>query len=254
MEDFVIRDNFTLMRSVFDSLMAYKPEMCQELLGMIGRYAMDGKVPDKPGDAFAAFLAIRPTIDYQLGKVKAGKKGGETKQKNLQEKKTDIAEASTEVAEASTEVAETYQNLPKGKSKKEKDIYIKEKKEQKEKSQTEPYQYSEVISYLNEKTGKHFSDKSRDSRSLIKARFDQDFTLQDFYTVIDNMVAKWKGDPKMDDYLRPATLFSTKFESYLNVRQIHEKRNVGTKWNPEHQREYDFDALERGLLNASKEN
>ena len=37
-----------------------------------------------------------------------------------------------------------------------------------------------------------------------------------FINVIDNMVKEWKGDNKMDRYLRPETLFGTKFESYLN--------------------------------------
>jgi hypothetical protein len=37
--------------------------------------------------------------------------------------------------------------------------------------------------------------------------------------VIDVKVEKWKGDPKMDDFLRPDTLFRPKnFEAYLNEK------------------------------------
>ena len=44
----------------------------------------------------------------------------------------------------------------------------------------------------------------------------EDFTVEDFKKVIDIKVAAWKDDPKMSQYLRPATLFGTKFEGYLN--------------------------------------
>ena len=39
--------------------------------------------------------------------------------------------------------------------------------------------------------------------------------MEDFKAVIDYKVSEWKGT-KMEDYLRPETLFGTKFESYLN--------------------------------------
>ena len=34
--------------------------------------------------------------------------------------------------------------------------------------------------------------------------------------VIDKKAADWLGDPKVEQYLRPSTLFGTKFEQYLN--------------------------------------
>jgi hypothetical protein len=42
------------------------------------------------------------------------------------------------------------------------------------------------------------------------------FSLSDFQTVIDKKVSEWKGTD-MEQYLRPSTLFGTKFESYLNA-------------------------------------
>ena len=42
------------------------------------------------------------------------------------------------------------------------------------------------------------------------------FSGSDFYTVIDNKVVEWLKDPKWSKYLRPKTLFGSKFESYLN--------------------------------------
>ena len=78
--------------------------------------------------------------------------------------------------------------------------------------------YISIISYLNEKTGKSFRPSSKKTRSCIHARLEEGFKLDDFKTVIDNKCADWLGDKKMDEYLRPETLFGTKFESYLNAK------------------------------------
>lgn len=77
------------------------------------------------------------------------------------------------------------------------------------------YQYEEIIEYLNQKAGTSFRSRSTDSRKHIHARLDEGFTLQDFKTVIDKKVAEWKGTDYAK-YLRPATLFGSKFEGYLN--------------------------------------
>ncbi|WP_347108338.1 conserved phage C-terminal domain-containing protein [Staphylococcus ureilyticus] len=76
--------------------------------------------------------------------------------------------------------------------------------------------YKEIIDYLNEKTGKRFSHKSKANQRLIQARFNEDNSKEDFFKVIDNMSAQWKGHHKMDEYLRPKTLFSGNFDNYKN--------------------------------------
>lgn len=76
--------------------------------------------------------------------------------------------------------------------------------------------YQDVIAYLNQKSGKSFRATSKDTKSHIKARFSEGYTLDDFKRVIDGRVEKWKDDPKMREFLRPSTLFSPKFENYLN--------------------------------------
>ena len=79
--------------------------------------------------------------------------------------------------------------------------------------------YSRVIDYLNQKTSKNFKSTSKKTQELIKARLNEKFTEEDFKKVIDIKTAEWKKDKKMQQYLRPETLFGTKFESYLNQNQ-----------------------------------
>lgn len=95
---------------------------------------------------------------------------------------------------------------------------------------------AEVLDYLNSRTGKKFTGKSKAHRQHIVARLKEGFTVEDFKKVIDNKVAAWGHSEKMAPYLRPETLFSSKFETYLNdveterqkqkreEREIHEQQ------------------------------
>ena len=84
--------------------------------------------------------------------------------------------------------------------------------------------YCPVVAFLNEKTGAKYRASSQSTRRLIDARVNDGYKLEDFQTVISKKCAEWKGTD-MEQYLRPETLFGTKFESYLNAKpkgQIHE--------------------------------
>lgn len=78
--------------------------------------------------------------------------------------------------------------------------------------------YEDIVSYLNEKVGKSFKHKTAKTRTLIKARFKDGFTIEDFKQVIDIKTAQWFTDSNMNQYLRPETLFGNKFEGYLNEK------------------------------------
>ena len=78
-----------------------------------------------------------------------------------------------------------------------------------------PNPVSEIIDYLNLKTSKNYKTTTQKTRTLIKARMNEHFTVDDFKLVINKMCTEWMGT-NMEKYLRPETLFGTKFESYLN--------------------------------------
>lgn len=77
--------------------------------------------------------------------------------------------------------------------------------------------YIDIISYLNKVVGAKYSEKSQYIRRLIDARLHDGYTLDDFKRVIDIKAAEWLHT-EMEQYLRPQTLFGTKFEAYLNQR------------------------------------
>lgn len=79
--------------------------------------------------------------------------------------------------------------------------------------------YVEIIGYLNKKAGKRFSPKSKANQRLINGRLAEGRTIEDFKYVIDVKCDHWLDDPKMNEYLRPSTLFAQKnFENYLNQK------------------------------------
>lgn len=81
----------------------------------------------------------------------------------------------------------------------------------------------EIIFYLNKKTGKHYKVKTPKTVRLIRARLKEGFAVEDFKAVIEKKCDDWLGNEKMERYLRPETLFGTKFEGYLNETPNNEK-------------------------------
>ena len=79
--------------------------------------------------------------------------------------------------------------------------------------------YKEIIDYLNLRTGKNYRANIQKNKALIKARWSEGYQLDDFKQVIDNMVKNWHGT-EYAKYLRPETLFGTKFDGYLNQGNV----------------------------------
>lgn len=82
--------------------------------------------------------------------------------------------------------------------------------------------YKRIIDYLNSRCGTRYTEKNKQTKESIHARLEEKFTEEDFYTVIDKKCNEWIGT-EMEKYLRPQTLFGTKFESYLNQNIVKEK-------------------------------
>ena len=88
--------------------------------------------------------------------------------------------------------------------------------------------YKEIIDYLNSKADTNYKHTTKKTQSLINARVKEGFTLEDFKAVIDIKTSTWKNT-EMEKYLRPETLFGTKFESYLNEKEVKPKDNKKTE-------------------------
>lgn len=82
-----------------------------------------------------------------------------------------------------------------------------------------------VVEFLNARAGTHYKASSEVTRKHIRARMAEGFTVEDFQMVIRKKCDEWKGT-EMEKFLRPETLFGTKFESYLNSPARAAKKEV----------------------------
>ena len=115
------------------------------------------------------------------------------------------------------------------------------------------YPYTDVIDYHNLKAGTAFRSTSKDTQKHIRAIIDEGYTLEDFKRVIDVKVSQWGKEPRSGEkdmrvYLRPSTLFGTKFEGYLQEKPAGANAVSVRNNNNFDRRPYDFESLERSLI------
>ena len=79
----------------------------------------------------------------------------------------------------------------------------------------------EIIDYLNTKLNTNYKSNTKQTQSMINARFKEGFTVEDFKMVIDKKYKEWLNT-EFEQYLTPQTLFGTKFEKYLNQKTTKE--------------------------------
>jgi uncharacterized phage protein (TIGR02220 family) len=91
---------------------------------------------------------------------------------------------------------------------------------------TDKETYNVITSYLNERAGTKYKPSSKKTQTCIHARLSEGYEIDDFKTVIDKKCDEWIGT-EWEKFLRPETLFGTKFESYLNAR-VTQKKPINT--------------------------
>lgn len=193
-----------------------------ELIGMIVRYLRTGEEPSPRTDAQRMALAmVRPVLDKSRKRIVAGSEGGSKSVSKAASKQTSKRQSKQASKTQSEPESEEESNAA---SKKASDIYsssslpLPDSHSEEEGCGEEDgaIPYAEIVASLNEAAGTSYRPTSKKTRQLIHARWAEGFRLPDFEAVIDTMSAAWLTDPKMAAYLRPETLFGTKFESYLN--------------------------------------
>ena len=92
---------------------------------------------------------------------------------------------------------------------------------QEEKPATAIDQASEVLTFLNSKTGRKFPARNPKgaptaNAEVVMARFREGYTVEDCKAVIAAKYRQWNHDEKMAKFLTPDTLFRrSNFERYM---------------------------------------
>lgn len=210
-----MKDNFLLKKSqqeVFDTL---SDEQAGQLIKGIFKYMRTGD-SELTGMMKAIFIPIKNDID----------KNEETYQKRCEKNRENIKKRWEKNSEKIQEDTNVYENIPNKYESIPNDTdnnhisYITNHNSYiiNHKSNNHINIIKEIIEYLNNKTNSNFKYTSKTTQNKIIARLNEGYSLDDFIAVIDKKCLDWLNDSKMSVYLRPETLFGTKFESYLNQK------------------------------------
>ena len=90
-----------------------------------------------------------------------------------------------------------------------------------------PEECERILAYLNGRLKTRYTLTTA-TQTKINARFAEGHTVEDFITVIDTKAAEWLGSDAAK-YLRPETLFGSKFEGYLNQKAVERKASGFTE-------------------------
>ena len=215
-----MRDSFVLYTEYMAQIELLNMEQRGELLTAIMNHALGRASPELDAVTSMAFSFIRSRMDRDGEKYEktvearkeAGKMGGRPKANGFSEKQTKAKKAN---------------GFSEKQTKAKKPVYDPDNDPDSDcdndKNNMSPptsggrpaYQYAEIVDYLNQKAGTRYKHSSEDTRKHIRARVNDGYTLDDFKTVIDRKVKEWKGT-EWEKFLRPSTLFGSKFEGYLN--------------------------------------
>lgn len=78
-----------------------------------------------------------------------------------------------------------------------------------------------LLSHLNQKAGRSYRDSEANMRLVLKCLDSVGGDVEGVKAMLDRQIALWKGDPKMDECLRPSTLFRlSKFTEYYDNRNM----------------------------------
>lgn len=183
--------------------------------GMV-EYHTSGTDPDFSGILKYVFIPIRQQMDRDAERY-------ETRcEKSRANGKLGGAPVGNQNARKTTETTERLNKQPKQPKQPdidtdiEKDIDIDIEKEIVS-AKTDVWSLSfSVLSYLNQQAGTSFKTDKAEYVQLISELSHRGYTEADMIRVIDVKCADWLGNPVVERYLRPSTLFGQRFEEYLS--------------------------------------
>ena len=204
-----MRESFVFYKSFYESIKELDPSDQVKIYNAIFEYEFYQEEPELSGVSKSIFTLILPQLEANNKRYENGKKGGRPKNQEKTKTKPNKNQNKTKV-EPNDNV-----NVNVNDNDNVNDNNIMSSK------------IKEIINYLNqpdiEEPIRSFKPSANHTKSLITARLNEGFTVDDFKDVIFLKYNQWVKKPyefdkdKMsDNYYRPETLFCSKnFENYL---------------------------------------
>lgn len=199
-------------------------EQVAKLFRAMVKYQLTGKDPGFTGILKVVWIQVRQGMDRNDDRYEKriernrenGRKGGAPKG-NQNAKKTTETTETTETTDRLFKTTETTETSLRERER-ERDRDREREPERESEPQSRKRDASSlslsVISHLNEAAGTNYDPE--DSVLLIGNLARKGYTEEQMIEVIDKKCAEWLGDPVVEGYLRPSTLFGKKFAEYVN--------------------------------------
>ncbi len=189
-----MRDSFIFYRSFFETMKKIPKKDRLQLVEAICNYALNDLPPESlSGTTDAVFTLLKPQLDANTRKYENGLKGG--RKRNQNETK-----------------AEPKRNQNEIKPKRNVNDNVNVNDNDNVNEQTSP---SAIIKYLNFKTGAEYDPDDPDNVQYVTDLLDAGYSDNDLMKVVNKKCSEWMNDSVMRSYLRPSTLFGSKFAEYL---------------------------------------
>lgn len=223
-----MKDSFILYNSFYEPIKALKNEQLGKLLRSIFNYTINGEIT-QDSEILVAFMFIKNQIDIDTKKwedtkekrSEAGRIGGIKRALNNNQ------ELSSKSKQCLNKLSKVKQNQANQAVNDNVNVNV---------NVNNKYIVEQIIDYLNEKCNTKYKSTTNKTKILINARLNEGFNLDDLKKVVDIKTSEWLNT-KMEQYLRPETLFGTKFESYLNQKQKESYEEMMTRLRKEFENE-----------------
>lgn len=185
-------------------------------------YFFTGEEPEIKGPVKACFITVRKRINLSRTRSEAGSKGGSQTQENEKQtaSKTQANEKQTQIKTQVCFSRVEDEGMSNELMSKEIDREIS--------SDTEAWvSFAQAaISRFESITGQTYRVPSPEVMRYLHAIYNAGHTLEDIEYVVISKLSEWEDDPKMSKYIRPSTLFGSKFEEYLNTAKTSKEAKV----------------------------
>ena len=216
------KDNILINLSDYQAVRNFSNEDAGKLFHTICRYSLGEEIGDLEDKIQVAFNFFKNRLDKyrkkwektRKARIESGKLGGLAKQANANFAKQNEQTVANVAVSDNVNVSDS--------------VSVNDNKKKASPS-------DEIITILEDlnkrtKSKKGFSPSTQCNQDLIRARMSEGFTVENFITVNEKKVKQWLHDPEMAQYLRPATLYSNKFEGYLNQIEVKAVKQVSPKY------------------------
>lgn len=191
-----MRDSFVFYRSFYEAIAELPDADLASCFRAIADYALNDVEPDTPGIAKTVFRMAKPQIDANTKRYQNGTKGGRPSKEEKPNDNQNVTKPKPSKNQTITK-PEPNDNVNVNDNVNENEnVNVNDKNNMSSGTSadhTSEYPYKAVIDYLNTKMGTDYKSSSKDSQKHIRARFQEGYKLEDFYTVIDKKVREWKG-------------------------------------------------------------